>query len=111
VNISYNSTHVPSAGKKVFLMITTQPLFSGYTYNPAQLKYRSRYVFLASNDNQFTFDYMHPGTYYIYSLYDSNGDGAFSSGDWISSNFTTNSFTLADKGTQTVNTVIDFTIP
>lgn len=110
VNISYNAAHIPSAGKSVFLMITTQPLFSGYVYNPAQLKYRSRYVFLASNDNQFSFDYMHPGTYYLYSLYDSNGDGTFSSGDWIASNLS-NTFTLADKGTQTVNTVIDFTIP
>jgi hypothetical protein len=110
VNISFNSSHVPVSGKSVFLMITTQPLFSGYTFNASQLKYRSRYVFLASNDNQFTFDYMHPGTYYLYSLYDSNGDGTFSSGDWIASNLS-NTFTLSDKGTQTVNTLIDFTIP
>jgi hypothetical protein len=111
VNISFNSTHVPSSGKKIFLMITTQPLFSGYSYNPAQLKYRSRYVFLSSSDSQFTFDYMHPGTYYLYSLYDANGDGTFSSGDWMSSPLVTNTFTLGDKGTQTVNTLIDFTIP
>jgi hypothetical protein len=110
VNISYNASHVPDPAKKTFLMITTQPLFSGFTFNPAQLKYRSRYVFLSASDNQFTFDYMHPGTYYIYSLYDSNGDGTFSSGDWIASNLT-NTFTLAELGTQTVNTMIDFTIP
>jgi hypothetical protein len=110
VNVSYNSTHVPDPSKKVFLMITTQTLFSGFTFNPAQLKYRSRYVFLAANDYQFTFDYMHPGTYYLYALYDSNGDGTFSSGDWISSNLS-NSFTLAPLGHQTVNTMIDFTIP
>lgn len=110
VNISYNATHTPNPSKKVFLMITTQPLFSGFTYLPANLKYRSRYVFLAANDTQFTFDYMHPGTYYIYSFYDTNGDMTFGSGDWTSSNLT-NTFTLTDHGTQTVNTVIDFTIP
>jgi hypothetical protein len=111
VNISFNASHIPDPSKKVFLMITTQPLFSGFTFNPAQLKYRSRYVFLSADDNQFTFDYMHPGTYYLYSLYDSNGDGNFSSGDWMASPLLTNTFTLSDKGTQTVNTMIDFTIP
>lgn len=110
VNVSFGGGHVPDPGKKVFLMITTQPLFSGTTYNPAQLKYRSRYVFMSSADASFSFDYMHPGTYYLYSLYDANGDGTFSSGDWMSSNLT-NTFTLAPLGTQTANTVIDFTIP
>jgi hypothetical protein len=110
VNVSFNPSHVPDPAKKVFLMITTQPLFSGFTFNPAQLKYRSRYVFLASTDNAYTFNYMHPGSYYLYSLYDANGDGTFSSGDWMSSNLT-NTFTLAELGTQSVNTMIDFTIP
>ncbi|MCC6701492.1 MAG: hypothetical protein IT221_08210, partial [Fluviicola sp.] len=97
VNVSFDGTHVPDPDKKVFLMITTQPLFSGFTYLPAQLKYRSRYVFLASTDNAFTFIYMHPGSYYLYSLYDANGDGTFSSGDWMSSNLT-NTFTLGALG-------------
>jgi hypothetical protein len=110
VNINFAAGYTPSSTKKVFLMITTQPLFSGFVFNSAQLKYRSRYVFLASNDNSFTFNYMHPGSYYLYTLYDANGDGTFSSGDWMSSNLT-NTFTLAPLGTQTVNTTIDFTIP
>lgn len=110
VNISFDGAHIPNPSKKVFLMITTQPLFSGMTYNPAQLKYRSRYVFLASTDNAFTFNYMHPGTYYLYTLYDANGDGTFSSGDWMSSNLT-NTWTVGALGTSSVNTLIDFTIP
>jgi hypothetical protein len=110
VNVNFASGFTPNPSKKVFLMITTQPLFSGFTFNPAQLKYRSRYVFLSSTDNTFTFNYMHPGNYYLYSLYDANGDGTFSSGDWMSSNLT-NTFTLTALGTQTVNTTIDFTIP
>jgi hypothetical protein len=110
VNVSFGSGFTPSSTKKVFLMITTQPLFSGFTFNASALKYRSRYVFLASTDNSYTFDYMHPGNYYLYSLYDANGDGTFSSGDWMSSNLT-NTFTLSPLGTQTVGTTIDFTIP
>ena len=110
VNVSFAGTYTPDPLKKVFLMITTQPLFSGTTYNPGQLKYRSRYVFLASSDNAFTFNYMHPGNYYLYTLYDSNGDGAFSTGDWMDSNLT-NTFTLSALGTQSVNAMINFTIP
>ncbi len=110
INVSFAGSYTPDPSKKVFLMITTQPLFSGMTYNPAQLKYRSRYVFLASTDNSFTFNYMHPGSYYLYTLYDSNGDGAFTSGDWMDSNLT-NTFTLSALGTQTVNAMINFTIP
>jgi hypothetical protein len=110
VNVNFAASYTPDPAKKVFLMITTQPLFSGFTFIPANLKYRSRYVFLSSNDHTFTFDYMHPGNYYLYSLYDANGDGTFSSGDWMSSNLT-NTFTLGGLGTQTANTTIDFTIP
>jgi hypothetical protein len=110
VNINFDATYTPDPNKKVFLIITTQPLFSGFTFNPAQLKYRSRYVFLASTDNSYTFNYMHPGSYYLYTLYDANGDGTFSSGDWMSSNLS-NTFTLAATGTTAVNTTIDFTIP
>lgn len=110
VNVSYDGAHTPDPTKKKFLMITTQSLFSGMTYVPANLKYRSRYVLLASTDNSFTFNYMHPGSYYLYTFYDSNGDGAFSSGDWMDSNLS-NTFTLSATGTQTVNAVINFTIP
>lgn len=110
VNISFDGAHTPDPLKKAFLMITTQPLFSGFTYLPANLKYRSRYVSLASTDNAFTFNYMHPGSYYLYTLYDANGDGAFSSGDWMSSNLT-NTWTLGPLGSQSVNTLVDFTIP
>jgi hypothetical protein len=110
VNISFGAGYTPNTTKKVFLILTTQSLFNGVMFNPAQLKYRSRYVILSSTDNAYTFDYMHPGTYYLYSLYDSNGDGTFSTGDWMSSNLS-NTFNLSALGTQTVNTTIDFTIP
>lgn len=110
VNVSFGPGYTPNASKKVFLIITTQPLFSGFSFNPGQLKYRSRYVILASNDNSYTFNYMHPGSYYLYSLYDNDGNGTFNTGDWMSSNLS-NTFTLTAQGTQTVNTTINFTIP
>jgi hypothetical protein len=65
VNYSYDAAHVPAASKKVFLVMATQPLLSGTTYNAGNLKYRSRYVILAANDQSFVFNYMHPGTYYV----------------------------------------------
>ena len=110
VNVSFSSAYTPDPNKQVFLMITTQPLFSGFTFLPSQLKYRSRYVFLSSTDNSYTFASMHPGSYYLYTLYDNNNDGTFSSGDWMSSNLS-NTFSLSESGNSAVNTQIDFTIP
>lgn len=109
VNYSYDAAHVPNASKKVFLFITTQPLLSGLSYNAANLRYRSRYVILAANDQSFVFNYMHPGTYYVYAVYDSDGNGTANSGDWFSAANT--SFVLSPSGTVTAATQINFTIP
>lgn len=109
VNYSYDASHVPNSSKKVFVFIMTQPLFIGPVPNLANLKYRSRYVILAANDTSFLFNYMHPGTYYVYAFYDSDGNGAPNTGDWLSAANT--SFTLNALGTTTVNPQINFTIP
>jgi len=109
INYTYLGTYTPNASNKVFLIITTQPLISGFTINTANLKYRSRYVILAANDNSFVFDYMHPGTYYLYALYDADGNNTFSSGDWVSTTNTT--FILPNHETTTSTTQINFTIP
>lgn len=108
-NYSYTGTLTPVSTKKVFLIITTQPLFSGFTFNAGNLKYRSRYVILAANDLNFTFNYMHPGTYYYYAFYDNDGNNTANSGDWISTANTT--FNLSAQGTATTNTQINFIIP
>ncbi|MBS1635638.1 MAG: hypothetical protein JST26_06910 [Bacteroidetes bacterium] len=110
VNVSFGGGLTAPAGKNNTLIITTQPLFSGMTFNPAQMKYRSRYVILSSTNPQFTFNYMHPGTYYLYAFCDKDGNGTYSSGDYMSSNLS-NTFTLSATGQTTVNSVIDFTIP
>jgi len=106
---TYDAAHVPNASKKVVMFITTQPLISSGVYNPANLKYRSRYVTLAANDPTFVFNYMHPGTYYLYAFYDNDGNSYPNSGDWFSAVGTP--FSLSDKGTTTVSTQINYTIP
>ena len=109
VNYSYDASHVPNSSKKVFIIIMTQPLFSGPIPNLTNLKYRSRYVILAANDTSFLFNYMHPGTYYVYAFYDADGNATPNSGDWLSTANTT--FTLNALGTTTVNPQINFTLP
>jgi hypothetical protein len=111
VNITYTYTpsYTPNPTKKVFLIITTKPLITGFSINTANLSTRSRYVILSSNDLNFTFNYMHPGTYYVYALYDNDNNKTFSSGDWVSATNTT--FTLTDKGNVNTNVLINFTIP
>lgn len=109
INYSFSGI-TPTSGKKVFVMLSTQPLISGFTYNAANAKYRSRYVILDNTDHSFTFNYLHPGTYYAYLLYDNDGNGTFSSGD--SFNYSsTNSFTLAATGDVQLTQVINTTIP
>ena len=109
ISYTYLNTYAPVAAKKVFLVITTQPLISGFTPNLANLKYRSRYVILAANNNTFVFSSMHPGTYYLYAFYDADNNLTFSSGDWVSTANTT--FTLPEHGTVSASTQINFTIP
>ena len=106
VNYTHSASYTPVASNKTFLVICTQQLFSGLAMN---LKYRSRYVVLAANDLSFTFNYMHPGTYYAYAIYDNDGNGTINSGDWFSATGT--QFTLGAQATTTVNTTISFQVP
>ncbi|MCW3075393.1 MAG: hypothetical protein JWO32_2 [Bacteroidetes bacterium] len=106
---SFAPGFIPVASKKVFLVLTTQPLFTGPVFNAANLKYRSRYVILTANDLNFTFNYMHPGAYYYYAFYDNDGNNTINSGDWISTTNTT--FTLTGMGNSNTSTQINFLIP
>ena len=109
ISYSYLSSYTPNPSKKVLLIITTQPLISGFVPNFGNLKYRSRYVVLSSTDLDYTFNYMHPGTYYLYAMYDADGNVYNYSGDWTSTSNVT--FTLPDKGNVSASTQINFTIP
>ncbi len=106
---NYATTYTPNPSKKVFLVITTQPLFSGFTFNSGNLKFRSRYVILNASSTSFVFNYMHPGSYYYYAFYDNDANNLINSGDWISTANT--GLTLVALGTTTINTQINFTIP
>jgi hypothetical protein len=106
VNYTYAAGYVPAAGRKTFLIISTQPLFSGASVD---LKHRSRYVILAANDYSYAFNYMHPGSYYLYAAYDTDGNGTINSGDWINS--TPSTFVLNPLGTATASAQINYTIP
>ncbi len=109
-NISYSvSGFTPDPAKHIFLLLTTQPLISGSAPNVANMKYRSRYVTLNAGNNDFVFNYMHPDTYYLYALYDTDGNKTFSSGDWVSTTNTT--FTLGSKEEKSESTTINFKVP
>ncbi len=110
VNVTYGSALSPDESKKVYLIVTTQPLFNGFVPNLGNLKYRSRYVVLKGNTAGYNFNYMHPGSYYIYALYDTDGNMTFNSGDYISSNLNQN-FSVAEKEQKTISVNIDFKIP
>ncbi|MBN4082115.1 hypothetical protein JYT21_00265 [bacterium AH-315-B15] len=97
--------------KKVIIIVTTQPLFTGFVFNPAQLIYRSRYVFVGAADpTGYDFNYMHPGDYYINAIYDSNGDYNFSSGDFMNSSFDV-PFSLGAESITSQTITINFEIP
>ncbi len=111
VTCTFGSAVQPQAGAQVILIITTQPLFSGFNYVPANLKYRSRYVLLTgANANNYAFDYMHPGDYYLNAIYDTNADQVPQSGEFIQYPFD-RPFTLLPNESINQATEIGFQIP
>jgi len=109
VSYTYLAGYTPNPSKKVFLIITTQPLISGWSLNMANLKYRSRYVIVSGTNTSFNFNYMHPGSYYLYAIYDNDDNMVANSGDWVST--TNTSFTLNSESSVSPTTQINFTIP
>ena len=111
VNVQVTNPATPDPAKKMFILITTQPLFNGTVFQTQNLKFRSRYVFIDGAANaSFDFDYMHPGDYYVNVLYDDNNDLNFSSGDYMNMNFDV-PLTLASEGTSSVSVTVNFQIP
>lgn len=111
INIAVSNPAIVNTSKKILIIITTQPLFNGINFIPANLDFRSRYVFInAQSSTTFNFNYMHPGDYYVNAIYDNNGDLNFSSGDYMNSNFDI-PLTLANKGNSNANVNINFQIP
>lgn len=109
ISFTHPGSYTPDPNKKVYLYMTTQPLYPSGIYNPANLKYRSRYVVLSSTMQTFEFDYLHPGTYYVYAFYDADGNYYPSSGDWVS--IANTAFTLGANGTSSATAQINFNVP
>src|SRR5690606_4969857 len=46
VNITITNPASPDPSKKLLIIVTTQPLFDGFVFQPQNLDFRSRYVFI-----------------------------------------------------------------
>jgi hypothetical protein len=103
-NLPFETDH------ELFLLLTTNSLFDGLIYDPDNLRFISRYVYLPVGTTTYTFTHVHPGTYYLYSYNDINGDKLHKSGDYISSDIS-NIIDLEPEGELTVQTRIDYIIP
>lgn len=110
VNIIIDKNLKVKDDDELFLLLTTESLFQGLLYKEENLKYISKYVYLPIETRTFTITNVHPGTYYLYSYNDVNGDKRHLSGDYMSSDLN-NVFTLETNGNITVDTKIDFVIP
>ena len=86
-------------------------MFSGMTFQPQNLEFRSRYVFVnAAQTTDFEFNYMHPGNYFVNCIYDENGDYNFSSGDYMNGSLDV-PLSLSSESTASCNVDINFLIP
>ncbi|MEX2484450.1 MAG: hypothetical protein WED10_07820 [Brumimicrobium sp.] len=111
VNITVSNPGTVDSNKKIVIIITSEPLFDGFTFNPENLDFRSRYVFInAGTSETFNFNYMHPGDYYVNAIYDENGDYNFSSGDYMNGDFD-KPFSLSSEADASVAVDINFEIP
>ena len=83
VYYQHASAYTPEPERFVWLFTTTKPLLEGYQYFPDRMRFITRYVRVAASQSGFCFEHMHPGRYYLYVLYDADGNDQPSSGDWL----------------------------
>jgi hypothetical protein len=110
VNITIDTALTTDLSDKIFLMLTTEPLFEGLIYKEENLKYTSKYVFLSSATTTYQINNVHPGKYYIYSFIDRDHDNKYLSGDYMSSDLA-HSFNVLENADANVSTIIDYIIP
>lgn len=110
VNIRIADTLTTGGMGGIYLLFTTQPLFEGLKYLSERLKYTSRYITLPAACRHVTLTNVHPGTYYVYSFMDKDGDRKHLSGDLMSSK-TDNGITVKPEGEVEAETTIDLIIP
>ena len=110
VNIDVADKLLVKTTDELFLLLTTLSLFDGVTYDPENLNYTSRFVYLPEGTRQYTFTNIHPGIYYLYSYLDINNDKRHSRGDYMSSSLT-HKVIVPPEGQVTTETRIDFILP
>lgn len=110
VNISIDSSLKVKRNDELCILMTTEPLYIGIKYNPENLKYLAKYIYLPIGAKKYTIKNVHPGKYYLYSFNDLNNDKKHLKGDYMSSDLN-NIVTVPANGNVTVDTKIDFIIP
>lgn len=110
VNISVSPSLTVNPNDIVFVVFTTQTLFSGIQYIPDNLKYVSNFLFLSAGTHSYVIPDVHPGTYYLYALIDKNHDHNYMSGDYATSNVTY-TFTVNENQNTNVTATIDYILP
>ena len=110
VNISIDPSLKTAKTDELCLLLTTEPMFEGLKYNPEKLNYLSKYVYLPVGTKTYTIKNVQPGTYYLYSYDDINGDKMHKKGDYMSSSLNS-SFKVGANEKVSVDTKIDFVIP
>lgn len=111
VNVNVTNPASPDPSKKMLIIISTQPLFDGFVFQPASLDTRSRYVTIdAATSTSFDFDYMHPGDYYVNVIYDEDGDYYLSSGDYMNGSFDV-PLNLTTASTTSATVTVNFLVP
>jgi hypothetical protein len=95
---------------ELFIMLTTEPIFDGATYEPERLKYISKFTYLPIDRRTHTLTHVHPGRYYLYAYDDTDGDRQHKSGDYMASEWEHVVDVPPNKSIE-VDTHIDYVIP
>ncbi len=110
INIELDADLSIKKSGELFILLCTQSMYDGLKLKKNYHDYYSRYLFLPEATRKYTLKNVHPGTYYLYSFSDPNGDRMHLSGDLMSSD-PENIIVLKPGETIDINTRIDMVIP
>jgi hypothetical protein len=116
VNITRSATVPVSSTDKILVVLTPEDVFNGGLFPDFNvLNKRMRYVILSgwngTGTTSFTFNYAHPGTYYLNVVLDKDNNGAPTSGDYIAFFDRDKSTSLPANGIQTLTANLDQPVP
>jgi hypothetical protein len=110
-NIHYDTGFIADPTKKVFLILSTQSLINNGLNNITNMNSVCRTVILSANDTSYTFNYLHPGSYYLYAFYDKDANNIFNTGDWFTLDSNSNFFTVNSLEQKSVDRYFNTVIP